>query len=103
MTYGRTFQADANAQAQWLEEPITQGHEKQIGETGAQGIGEELRRDKKPDRGGPHAKKLAPLKNFGKFTLEAMRKTDCRRVNWSREDSQETTGAICMKNDKGRN
>lgn len=39
---GRTFQADANAKAQWLEEPTTQGDEKQISETGA-GEGQKAR------------------------------------------------------------
>lgn len=64
MTYGRTFQADAKAQ--WLEEPTTQGHEKQIGETGAQGIGEELRRDKKARSGRASCQKVGTAEELWK-------------------------------------
>lgn len=41
---------------------------------GVQGATEELEREKRAGQRGLHAKELRPLKDFGKFTLEALRK-----------------------------
>ena len=52
MTYGRTFQADATAKVLWLKEPTAQENGEPFGETGAQGVAEDLGREKKNDWGG---------------------------------------------------
>lgn len=40
---------------------------------GAQGVTEELEREKRADQRGSDAEDLGPLKDFGKFILEALR------------------------------
>lgn len=44
--------------------------------TGAQGSAEGLEREKRPDQGRPQARGLVPLKYFGQFAREALRKMD---------------------------